>query len=106
MPRTSIRIGDACGGRSTSGAGNAFLPLLELLAGSSSGRAFIFQIALDLLLQRLQHARHRDQHRHPFAAYGAMTSPGLNVSWKIDRTTHQLRQKNSQKLPEHVAEWQ
>ena len=68
--------------------------------------AFIFQIALDLLLQRLQHARHRHQHRHSLAPDGANDFARLERILENHRAAHQLRQKYSQKLPEHVAQGQ
>ena len=68
--------------------------------------AFIFQIALDFLFQRLQHARHRHQHRHALAPDGANDFARLERILKDHGAAHQLRQKHSQELSEHMAQGQ
>src|SRR6185369_7255022 len=66
--------------------------------------ALLFQVALDLLFQRLQHARHRDQHGNSFAANGAYHFAGLEGILKDHGAAHQLRQKHSEELPENMAQ--
>ena len=69
-------------------------------------KTLVFEIALDLFLQRLQHARHRDQNRNPLASNGADDLAWFQAVLKNYRPAHELRKKNPQKLPEDVAQRQ
>src|SRR3984893_16375290 len=68
--------------------------------------AFVIEIAFDLLFQRLQHARHRDQHGSALAMNGPDHLGRFECVLKYHPAAHQLRQEDSQKLSEDVAEWQ
>ena len=66
--------------------------------------AFVLQIALNFFFQRLQHARHCNQHGHALAPDRANNLGGLQRILKNHRAAQQLRQKHSQKLAEHMAQ--
>ena len=73
----------------------------EILAG---GRVAVFEIAFDLLLQRLDHARDSDQHRNPFPAEGRHNFGWVKRVFEDNGRAQQRRKKNSQELSEHVAQ--
>src|SRR5581483_4716457 len=67
---------------------------------------FLFQISLDLLFQRLQHARHCHQHRHSLAADCRHHLRRSQCVLENDSSTQQLRQEHPEKLSENVAQRQ
>ena len=68
--------------------------------------ALVLQIALNLFFQRLQHARHRHQHRHALAPDSANDFAGLKRILEYHRAAQELRQKYSQELTKHVTQGQ
>ena len=66
----------------------------------------VFQIALDLLLHRLQNSGHSDQHGYALAANRAHNLRRFQLVLKDHGATEQRRQEYGEKLPEDVAERQ
>src|ERR1700733_5069999 len=64
----------------------------------------VFQVALDLLLQRLQDSRNAHQHRYPLTLDRIQDFRGLQFVLKDHSSTHQRRQEHPKKLAEDVAE--
>ena len=75
--------------------------LFEFLQSS-----LVLEIALDFFPQRLQQARHRNQHRDPLAADGANQLRRLQRVLENYRPAQKLRQEDSEELPENVAQGQ
>src|SRR5204863_6134121 len=67
---------------------------------------FVFQIALNFFLQRLQHARHRNQQRHPFTPDRANDVGRFQGILKNYRAAKQLGKKYPQELAEDMTQWQ
>src|SRR6202030_4495162 len=63
----------------------------KTLAKVRQGTTFL-QVPLDLFLERLQHPRHRHQHRNALAADGADDLGRRERFLKDHRSTHELRQ--------------
>src|SRR5690348_6953189 len=64
----------------------------------------ILQVALNLLLQRLRHAWHCNQHGNALALDRVHDLSGFERVLKENRSAKEGGQVHSQKLPEHVAE--
>src|SRR4029077_15509869 len=64
------------------------------------------KITLDLVLQRFNQARHADEHRHAFVVNRTYDLRRIERVQRHRRAAENLRQENSQKLAEHMAERQ
>src|SRR5580700_5950528 len=64
----------------------------------------VFQVALHLLLQRLQDSRNAHQHRNMFTLDRIQDFRGLQFVLKDHSSTQQRRQEHPKKLAEDVAE--
>src|SRR5208337_5245609 len=82
-------------------AGGGLEPTAKLLQPS-----VVLEIALNLLFQRLQHARNRNQHRDSLTADGGDNLGGFERVLKNDRAAHELWEEHAEKLPEDVDERQ
>ncbi len=78
----------------------------KILAATTRAIKACVEIAFDLLLQRLDHARHGHQHRDPFPADRRHDCGWVECVFKNDRTPQQRWKKNSQELSEDVAQRQ
>src|ERR1035438_8608290 len=75
-----------------------------VIGGERIAFAACFQIALDLLLQRVDEAGNGDQYRDAFAADGRDDFRGIECIFEDDGCAEQRWNKNSEELSEHVAE--
>ena len=84
--------------------------VLAFGSGIARGKALtgagIFQIAFDLLLQRLDHARDGHQHRDAFAANRRHDFRGVECVLENDSAAQQRGKKDSEELAEDVAQRQ
>ena len=84
--------------------------VLALGGGVTGGKALtgagIFQIAFDLLLQRLDHARDGYQHRDALPANRPHDFGGVECVFENDGAAQQRGKKNSEELAEDVAQRQ
>ena len=65
--------------------------------------AAVFEVALHLLLQRLEHAGHRRQHRNALPPDRRHDFRGIEGVLEDDGAAQQRRKENPQELSEHVA---
>ena len=60
---------------------------------------------VELVLERFYQARHSDEHGYALLVYCADHLGGIERVQKHGRTAQNLREKNSEKLAEYMAEW-
>src|SRR5216684_151022 len=81
-------------------------PPLKLFGLPMLLRIEVFEIAFDLLPERLQNPRHGHQHRHSLAPDRVHDFRWIQLLLKNYNPAQQRRQKYPKKLPEDVAQWQ